>query len=88
MKNTHIKLLYILIIIPLMCFAGIDTARAQEQEQIRTVDIPKVSHPPRFEDFINGTPREAELVITDFRQIEPGDGEPLSQPTTDRKSVV
>ena len=83
MKHTHIKLSY-LIIIPLMCFACIDTARAQEQvqEQIRTVDIPKVSRPPRFEDFINGTPREAELVITDFRQIEPGDGEPLSQPTT------
>ena len=28
------------------------------------------------------TPREAELVVTDFRQYMPGDGEPVTQPTT------
>jgi hypothetical protein len=67
-----------------MYFAAVGAASAQERmpEQIRTVDIPRVSRPPEFEDFINGTPREAELVITDFRQIDPGDGDPISQPTT------
>ncbi|MDR1726781.1 MAG: carbohydrate binding family 9 domain-containing protein [Acidobacteriota bacterium] len=50
--------------------------------QIRSVEIPRVSRAPKFEDFIDGTPREAELTITDFRQIDPGDGDPVSQPTT------
>ena len=80
------KSLYVLVIILLISFAAAGTAVAQEQrggnEQIRVADIPKVSRPPKFEDFINGTPREAELVITDFRQIDPGDGDPVSQPTT------
>ncbi|MDR0843082.1 MAG: hypothetical protein LBP68_06660, partial [Acidobacteriota bacterium] len=57
-------------------------AAHRKPEQIRSVDIPKVSRAPKFEDFINGVPREAEAVITDFRQIDPGDGDPVSQPTT------
>ncbi len=44
--------------------------------------IPMVSRPPKFEDFLNKTPREAELTITDFRQFDPGDGDPISRPTT------
>lgn len=44
--------------------------------------IPKVSRPPKLEDFLNGTPREAEFQVTDFRQFDPGDGTPASQPTT------
>ena len=63
-----------------------ELSREQLQEQlsrqVRIADIPKVSRPPKFEDFISGTPREAEFVITDFRQIDPGDGDPVSQPTT------
>jgi len=31
--------------------------------------IPRVSRAPQFSDFLNGTPREAELVVTDFRQF-------------------
>ena len=47
-----------------------------------TLTIPHVSRAPKLQDFLNGTPREAETVVTDFRQFEPGDGEPVSQPTT------
>jgi len=83
------KLLYAFILIPVTYFAlytGGGAAFAQErkyeEEQVRIADIPKISHPPKFEDFITGAPREAELVITDFRQVDPGDGDPVSQPTT------
>ena len=50
--------------------------------QIRTLRIPRVSRSPKLDDFLNGVPREAELKVTDFRQYRPGDGEPVSQPTT------
>jgi len=46
------------------------------------VRIPRISRPPKIEDFLNGTRRDAEAVITDFFQYEPGDGIPVSQPTT------
>ena len=43
--------------------------------------IPRVNHPPRLEEFLNGTPREAEAVITVFKQFDPHDGELVSKPT-------
>jgi len=55
---------------------------AEEPEQIRSIRIPKVARAPKLEDFLNDTPREAETKVTDFRQIDPGDGDPVSQPTT------
>ena len=67
------------VLIPLII--GISAASAQ-QDQIRSVRIPRVSRAPKLEDFLNNTPREAELKITDFRQFDPGDGDPVSQPTT------
>ena len=87
LENTFMKMFYALIMIfaaSLLLAAGAAFAQEQSyaQEQEKTVVIPKVSRPPKFEDFINGTPREAELVITDFRQVDPGDGDPPSQPTT------
>lgn len=41
-----------------------------------------MSRPPSLEDFLNGTPREAEARVADFRQHSPGDGVPASQETT------
>jgi len=83
-RNVLIKLLYTFI--PIALFTGGGAAFAQERryelEQVRTVDIPKVSRPPKFEDFITGAPREAEAVITDFRQVSPSDGDPGTRPTT------
>ena len=43
--------------------------------------IPRVTRPPKLSDFQNNVPREAELVITDFKQFDPHDGSPVSQPT-------
>jgi hypothetical protein len=43
--------------------------------------IPRVTRPPKLSDFLNGTPREAEAVVTVFKQFDPHDGEPVSQPT-------
>jgi len=47
----------------------------------RTLRIPRVSRPPKLEDFLAHAPREAEAVVTDFLQREPGDGIPASQKT-------
>ena len=43
--------------------------------------IPRVHRAPKLEDFLNDRPREDELVVTDFRQYQPGDGVPGSQGT-------
>ena len=44
--------------------------------------IPRVHRAPKLADFLNGTPREAEAVVTTFWQFDPHDGEAISQPTT------
>jgi hypothetical protein len=44
--------------------------------------IPRVSRPPEIEEFLDHQPREAEAVVTGFRQYDPGDGTPASEPTT------
>lgn len=47
----------------------------------QVLTIPRVTRAPKFTDFLNGVPREAELVVTNFVQFDPGDGEPGSQAT-------
>src|SRR6185436_10241439 len=47
-----------------------------------TIRIPRVSRPPKLEDFLKNTPREAEARVSGFRQREPHDGEPSTHPTT------
>lgn len=44
--------------------------------------IPQVRRAPKLSDFITGTPREAEAVIRDFKQLDPHDGQPVTQETT------
>src|SRR5262245_59830340 len=44
--------------------------------------IPRVSTPPKLEDYLNGGSRPDELKITGFRQREPHDGDPVTQETT------
>src|SRR5713101_3299282 len=62
--------------------AGAQTRPAGSgQASPSTLRIPRVRRPPNIEDFLNGTPREAEATLTDFRQFRPGDGVPVSQPT-------
>lgn len=43
--------------------------------------IPRVIRPPKLSDFLDGTPREAEVAVTVFKQFDPHDGEPVSEPT-------
>lgn len=50
--------------------------------EISPLHIPRVSRAPKLSDFLDNTPREAEAVVTVFRQFDPHDGEPVSQPTT------
>jgi hypothetical protein len=63
-------LLMLPIALPLFC--------TEEPEQVRSIRIPRVTRAPKLDDFLNNTPREAEAKITDFRQIDPGDGDPVS----------
>jgi len=65
----------------LLALVGGVVARAQEEAATAPLRIPHVSRPPKLSDFLNETPREAELVISDFRQNTPGDGTPVTQPT-------
>jgi hypothetical protein len=53
-----------------------------ESDGTASITIPRVKRPPKLSDFLTGVPREAEKVVTDFRQMDPGDGDPVTQPTT------
>ena len=50
--------------------------------QIKDVHIPKLTSPPRLEQFLGGASRADLRRIDDFRQREPGDGVPVSRPTS------
>jgi hypothetical protein len=50
--------------------------------QVRAVKIPRVSQPPRIEDFLEEVSREGETKLDDFRQRDPADGVPASKSTT------
>lgn len=47
-----------------------------------TITIPRVNRAPKLEDYINGADHPDALKITDFRQRDPADGMPVSEPTT------
>ena len=47
----------------------------------QTLVIPRVDQPPVLERYLDGTTRPPGAEVTDFRQREPGDGVPASQPT-------
>jgi hypothetical protein len=74
-----------LLVAPLLCVgtpASLDAQDIALETRTPVLRIPRVSRPPTLADSLNGVPREAEAVVTDFRQYRPGDGEPVSQPTT------
>ena len=47
----------------------------------RTLTIPRAIRPPKMEDFVNGGHSGVDIMVTDFRQRDPGDGIPVSQRT-------
>jgi len=57
-------------------------AAAQPPQPGGNIEIPRVTRPPALDDFLKGTPREAEAVVTRFVQRDPADGAPASQKTT------
>ena len=61
------------------CLVAASVAFAAEGGVVR---IPRVDRPPKLSDFIEGRAREAEAVVSDFRQMMPGDGVPATQQTT------
>ena len=50
--------------------------------QVRELELPHLSSPPKLADFVGGTPRTDLKRIDDFRQRNPGDGAPASRRTT------
>src|SRR5262249_17102544 len=44
--------------------------------------IPRITRPPKLEEFLGDSQRTDLARITDLRQRDPGDGDPVSQPTT------
>ena len=85
--GSFVRLLFLLVVVsvaggPLGLPVGAQTRPAAAGPALRpTLQIPRVTRSPKLEDFLNGTPREAEAALTDFRQFRPGDGVPASQPT-------
>ena len=43
--------------------------------------IPRVSNPPKLDEFLSGESSRPGIRIETFRQMEPGDGQPTSRPT-------
>ena len=46
-----------------------------------TLQVRRVDQPPRLADYLNGTPPDPGTPVTGFRQRDPHDGQPVSQPT-------
>jgi hypothetical protein len=50
--------------------------------QVRDIQVPKLTSPPRLEQFLGGASRGDMKRVDDFRQREPGDGVPVSRKTS------
>jgi hypothetical protein len=64
----------------LLCWGALCVGAAGEEPP--RLRIPRVSEPPKLEDYLDGARREAGVRVTGFRQYQPGDGTPVSQETT------
>lgn len=64
----------------LLALAAWAPAVARAEQPV--VRLPRIERPPTIDEFIDGTVPDRWLRITDFVQREPGDGVPVSQPTT------
>ena len=64
-------------------------SKPQQGEQVATqvsqtvqMQIPRVTAPPKLEDYLDGKSRTDELRVTGFKQRDPADGVPVTQDTT------
>jgi hypothetical protein len=49
--------------------------------QVSLLAIPEIGRPPVLDDLLGDAPMPGALALGDFRQREPNDGDPVSQPT-------
>jgi len=75
------RALLLLFVATLCSQTGVSQDEGSTRPDRGPLHIPRVSRPPKLSDFLDGVPREAELVITNFVQKQPGDGTPASKPT-------
>ncbi|MBV8846683.1 MAG: carbohydrate binding family 9 domain-containing protein [Bryobacterales bacterium] len=72
----------------LLTISSVAAAWAQVSAQkpptivIKELAIPKIASPPRLEEFLDGQGRGDMKRVDDFRQRQPGDGVPVSRPTS------
>ena len=64
----------------LLCFYTLTPVSAADPPAV--VRIPHVTRPPLLDDFLVAEPATQAVKVTGFRQREPQDGAPVSQPTT------
>ena len=57
-------------------------ARPAATAQIKDIQVPKITSPPRLEQFLGGAWRDDMKRVDDFRQRQPGDGVPVSRKTS------
>jgi hypothetical protein len=78
LRHRPIRLPILLIV---LCCAALTASGAPVDEPTPEITVPRVTRAPKLTDFLNGTPREAEVKVTDFRQQDPDDGKPVITPT-------
>jgi hypothetical protein len=61
---------------------GQEVRAAGQEVRAASLTIPRAQQPPKVEDFLAGNPPDVMLKVTEFLQREPGDGVPVSRPTT------
>ena len=64
------------------CILAIAQVQPQATVQIKDIQIPRISSKPSIEEFLNGNSRADMKRIDDFRQRQPGDGQPVSRKTS------
>lgn len=90
--ELNIKILFATILLGLLSLSSLAAERPQSQpaspapqknsEQRQGLRVPRVSTPPKIEDYLDGRSRSDDLKVTGFKQREPQDGEPVTQETT------
>lgn len=76
-RIVHTYMRALLIATFAFTIASISLFGEEPQSDVRSrLTIPRVKRAPSIEDFVNEIPREAEAMVTGFRQYSPGDGVP------------
>ncbi len=71
---------YILnVTVAALCLAAAAAPAAAEPEPVR---IPKIDRPAVLEDYLRNARGESDLIVSEFRQREPNDGDAATQRTT------